>query len=80
MLINKHGVEVVMSNTGHFGRTDENGYWRDHLPLEVPVICTSCKFFEREEWSDGDTLAPPCCARNVFFPTRKGSCKVYKHV
>lgn len=73
---NKHGVEIVLSNSGRFGYLDETtGYFKTHNPIEVPVLCTHCKFFEHAEYSEGETLAPPCCRKNIYFPTRKGTCK-----
>lgn len=65
---NKHGVECIQDHFGMFG------------DISIPVICWGCsRIFEAPKDDLGDVFAPPECRNNVFFPTRKGSCKRQEH-
>lgn len=74
---NKHGVEVIEYTTGHYGHYDKDGKWRDNNPIMIPLCCTQCFNFDPGEVGDyGERLTPPWCLKNVFFPTKKGTCKL----
>lgn len=81
--INKHGVECVRYTTGvHFGREVKQAsgkmVFQTNLPVDVPVCCTKCPFFDRGEYGEmGTPLSGPGCNRGLFFPTQKGTCKVF---
>jgi hypothetical protein len=73
---NKHGVRGSWSDSGRW-RRQVDGRWESHRPIFVPAVCQTCRFFDPGESGDyGEHLSPPYCEKNVWFPTRKGTCKV----
>jgi hypothetical protein len=73
---NKHGVRGSWSDTGRWGQYVD-GQWESHRRIFVPAVCSTCRFFDPGEYGDyGEHLSPPYCEKNVWFPTRKGTCKV----
>lgn len=73
---NAHGVEGVEESTGahYMGMVD--GRYRTNAPVFVPRCCVECAHYDAGESGDyGSKLSPPSCLKNVFLPTRKGTCK-----
>jgi hypothetical protein len=59
---NKNGVKVFYSLTGRY---------------TIPVICSTCKNLDSEIGEYGTILCDFYCIRNLHFPTKKGTCKLY---
>ena len=65
---NEHGVEVVAAVGGRY---------------TIPKICSLCKHHEYEIGEMGTVLCGSYCAANLWFPTKKGTCKKfipYRHL
>lgn len=80
-VINEHGVWGYWSHCGTmFGRSveqpDGTVRFQAALPLFVPKVCVECPEFDYGEYGDyGNLLSGPYCEANIWFPTRKGTCK-----
>lgn len=74
---NLHGVEGVVLSTGScYTGIREDGTRGTYAPVFVPLCCTECVWFDAGEFGDyGTPLSPPYCEKNVWFPTRTGTCK-----
>ena len=80
---NAHGVEGRWSHSGTmYGRHEPDPQqpgktrFRAAIPLFVPRVCCGCPHLDQGEHGDyGDLLSVPFCERNVWFPTKKGTCK-----
>ena len=61
MDINKHGIKGKLYFNGIF----------------IPKCCDDCKHCKEEYPDNDDSTAPPFvyCNINIFFPTKKGTCK-----
>jgi hypothetical protein len=60
---NKNGVEVVPAVGGRYN---------------IPIICSICKHHEYEIGEMGTVLCGSYCAKNLWFPTKKGTCKLFE--
>lgn len=83
MITNKHGVKGIYERDGnHFVRHTLNkttGTWNTERNTStfVPKVCLDCPFYDAGEYGEyGSKLSFPYCERNVWFPTRKGTCKI----
>lgn len=75
MSVNKHGVEGITSTSGNLGHVVD-GQWRSNLPVFVPRCCVECEHYCPGEMGEmGSRLTGPYCERNLFLPTRTGTCK-----
>jgi hypothetical protein len=77
IIVNKHGIRGYMSSIGTcFHRRKPDGTYEVDAPLFVPLCCVDCPFFDHGEFGDyGQLLSGPYCTSNLWFPTKKGSCK-----
>jgi hypothetical protein len=67
---------VWESSGNHYGSLQADGTFRTNVPIFVPACCLDCRHYDMGEVGDyGSKLGPPCCDLNLFFPTRKGTCK-----
>lgn len=83
MSVNQHGIEGEYYGIGsyfyrvtrHADGTVEKGA-PGHGSIFVPNVCLDCPLLDGGEFGDyGSQLSPPYCMANVWFPTRKGTCK-----
>lgn len=72
--VNDNGVIGRNTNIGsHFVASDGK------RTMFVPMICFSCRNYDPGEYGDyGSKLSPAYCEANVWWPTRKGTCKKYR--
>lgn len=59
---NKHGVEMVPAVGGRY---------------KIPKICSLCKHHDYEIGEMGTVLCGSYCSKNLWFPTKKGTCKLF---
>lgn len=59
---NKHGVPITLDISGRY---------------YIPVICSFCKHEDHEIGEMGTVLCGSYCTKNVWFPTKKGTCKFF---
>lgn len=73
---NGHGVQGRWSHSGTMFGREIDGQWRTCIPEFVPLCCLDCRNYDPGEYGDyGSLLSGPYCEKNVFFPTKKGTCK-----
>jgi hypothetical protein len=44
----------------------------------IPVICSKCRNLDYETGEFGTLLCPAYCIKNIFMPTKKGTCKKFE--
>lgn len=73
---NENAVEGYVETSGnYYGHKLADGTWRVNVPIFVPRCCAECSNFDPGEYGDyGSKLSGPYCERNVWFPTRRGTC------
>lgn len=77
---NKNGIFGRWSHSGsHFGadvtQLDGTTRFQTGLPLFVPYVCLMCWNYDPGEYEEGSLISGPYCGINLWFPTRKGTCK-----
>jgi len=75
-MLNKHGVDCTTFNIGFRWGGSENSL--TEVGIQVPKICKSCSYFDPEYMDLGWKDPVPACVLGVWFPVKKGTCKLYK--
>ena len=52
-----------------------HGTWLEHPSVFVPAVCLGCPFRDWDGYESGQSWT--FCGKNIRFPVRKGTCKVY---
>lgn len=72
---NKHGVEGKYKGLGRFVKLDKNFNKTPDQYDFIPKCCLECGNLDVELGDYGSQLTPYYCEKNIFFPTKKGTCR-----